>query len=249
MTFRPAVLLTAIIALLCHAPAHGYTEQAVANGGKLTGKITFSGAAPEPARISIEKNPEVCGTGVREIQEVTVDASGGLRDVVVYIAKIGAGKAWPKPEKGYQLNQKTCIFLPWVQALPDKGELEVVNQDPVLHNIHAYELIPAGAKMVRVTMFNEAQPTQGYTFKKSLRMRRGDTMKIECDAHNFMHAYAKALKNPYYGITAADGAFSIDQIPAGKYKVTVWHSSLGTVTRDVEIPAGGSAELKHQYAK
>ncbi|MGK7344590.1 MAG: carboxypeptidase-like regulatory domain-containing protein [Candidatus Nitrospinota bacterium M3_3B_026] len=225
--------------------ALGYKVADVPDGGTLKGKITFSGQAPEPQKIPIEKNPEVCGTGVREIREVTVSPDGGLQHVVVYFEKIKTGKEWPKAEKGYQLNQKTCTFKPWVQVIPDKSELEVVNQDPILHNIHTYELIGN----VRVTMFNEAQPTQGYTFKKNIRMRRGTTMKVECDAHNFMHAYTKVLKNPYYAITAADGSFSIDKVPPGKYKVVVWHSTLGEVKKEVSIEPGKAVEIAHEFKK
>lgn len=241
---RQAVALIAII--LFNSPiAFGYTVQGVAGGGALKGKITFSGTAPDPVRIPIEKNPEVCGTGFREIKEVTVDKSGGLQHAVVYFQKIDAGKKWPEPEKGWQLKQKTCTFIPWIQVIPNKSELEVESQDPVLHNIHTYELIGD----VRVTMFNEAQPTQGYTFKKNVKMRKGTTMKVECDAHNFMHAYTKVLDNPYYAITAPDGTYSIDGIPSGKYKVIVWHSLLGETSMDVDIGAGKAAELSHKFTK
>lgn len=256
MNFRSAVSLAAVFTLLSLSLAYGYTAQDVSGGGKLSGKISFSGTAPDSLKFPIEKNPEICGTGIREVREVTVDGGGGLQHSVVYFTKISAGKKWPAPEKnawgtptGYELNQKTCTFVPWIMVVEDKKELIIINRDPVLHNIHTYELIPSGTKFVRVTMFNEAQPTQGYTFKKKIRMRRGDSMKVECDAHNFMHAYMKVLKNPYYAITAADGSYSIDQIPAGKYKVTVWHSSLGKVVKDVEIGAGGAAKLDHTFSK
>jgi hypothetical protein len=256
MKFRSTVSLAAIITLLSFSPALAYTAKDVANGGKLSGKVTFKGTAPAPKLFPIEKNPEVCGTGTREVKEVTVGAGGGLEHAVVYFQKVEAGKKWPAPEKneygtpkGYELNQKTCRFTPWLMVVPDKGVLSIVNRDPVLHNIHTYELIPSGVKFVRVTMFNEAQPTQGYTFNKKLRMRRGDSVKIECDAHNFMHSYLKVLKNPYYAISAADGSYSIDNIPPGKYKVSVWHSYLGKVNKDVEIGAGGSAELNHEFSE
>ncbi len=249
MLFRSAMFLAVTIAMFTFSTASAYTVQDVAGGGSISGKITFSGTAPEPTKFPIEKNPEVCGAGVREVQEVTVDGSGGLQHVVVFIKEIGAGKEWNVTENGWELNQKTCIFIPWVSVIPDKSELTVFNNDPVLHNVHAYELIPNGPNMVRVTMFNEAQPTQGDFFKKPVRMRRGNTIKVECDAHNFMHAYILALKNPYYAITAADGSYSIDNIPPGKYSVTVWHSMLGSQTREVEVASGATADLSHQFSK
>ena len=249
MKVRMAAILAAFLFAVSATGASAYTEQDVAGGGAISGKITFSGKAPDPVKIPIEKNPEVCGTGFREIQEVTVDGSGGLQHAVVYIDKIEAGKKWPKPDKGWELHQKTCRFIPWIQVIQDKTDLTVVSEDPVLHNIHTYELVPAGTNTVRVTMFNEAQPTQGYTFTKNIRMRKGNSVKVECDAHNFMHAYMMALKNPYYAITAADGSFTVDNIPPGTYEVTVWHSLLGSVTKTVEVKGGAKAALAHQYSK
>lgn len=256
MKFRSTVSLATVITLLLLSPALAYTAKDVADGGKLSGKVTFKGDVPAPKMFPVEKNPEVCGTGTRELKEVTVGAGGGLAHAVVYFQKVEAGKKWPAPPKNefgeskdYELNQKACLFTPWIMVVPNKSEVSIVNRDPILHNIHTYELIPSGERFVRVTMFNEAQPTQGYTFKKKIRMRRGDTVKVECDAHNFMHSYFKVLKNPYFAMSGADGSYSIDNIPPGKYKVSVWHSSLGKVTKDVEITAGGAAELSHEFSK
>ncbi len=247
MISRTALVATMVATLFYLSSAIAYTKQDVPNGGALSGKISFNGKVPDSMKISIEKNPEVCGTGVREIKEVTVDGNGGLESAVVFFKKVSAGTPWNVPNGGWHLNQKTCTVLPWVQVIEDKSELEVVNHDPVLHNIHTYELIPAGKRVVRVTMFNEAQPTQGFTFKKKVRMRRGNTIKVECDAHNFMHAYMLALKNPYYAITSADGTYSIDKIPAGKYSVIVWHSKLGVISKKIEIGSGGKATFNHEY--
>lgn len=236
------VLLTIMLAAaFATTTAYGYTAQDVSGGGKLSGKITHTGTVPPPLTILMEKNPEVCGTGSREIPDIYVDGSGGLQYAVVYFEKIAAGKKWDG--KQIQLNQKGCKFQEWLQVMEAKTELEIINRDPVLHNIHTYEIIGR----VRVTIFNEAQPTQGYTFKKKIKMRRSPIMKIECDAHNFMHAWMLVLKNPYYAITAPDGSYSIDQIPAGKYKVTVWHSALGKKQQEIEITAGGTAKLSHVF--
>ncbi len=240
MKYR-ALLATAVFTVFTATAAYGYTGQDVSNGGTLSGKITHSGTVPPVTSITMEKNPEVCGTGQREIPDIHVDGSGGLQYAVVHFEKISAGKKWP--DKQAQLNQKGCKFLEWLQVMESKKELEIINRDPVLHNIHTYELIGK----VRVTIFNEAQPTQGFTFKKKIKMRRSPIMKIECDAHNFMHAWMLVLKNPYYAITAPDGSYSIDQIPAGKYKVTVWHSRLGKKQQEIEITAGGTATLNHEY--
>lgn len=245
MHYRVLMAMLALVFTAGMAWGAKYKVQDVTDGGTLSGKITFSGTAPDPIEIPIEKNQEICGEGTRKIVEVTVGGNGGLQHSVIYFENVNAGKDWSKPEGGWELNQKNCTFLPWVQVMKNKDNIKVTNNDPVLHNIHTYELIGK----VRRTLFNEGQPTQGFTFEKKVRMRRGNVMKIECDAHNFMHAYSLVLNNPYWAITAPDGTYKIDQIPPGKYKVTVWHSLLGTATSEVEIVASQSAELNHQFKK
>ena len=112
MLFRSAMFLIIMIAMFTFSTASAYTVQDVAGGGSISGKITFSGAAPEPTKFPIEKNPEVCGTGVREVQEVTVDGSGGLQHVVVFIKAIDAGKEWSAPGKRLGTQPGNMHFYP-----------------------------------------------------------------------------------------------------------------------------------------
>ena len=53
-------------------------------------------------------------------------------------------------------------------------------------------------------------------------------------------ADARIVCNPYYSISGADGAFKIDGIPAGKYKVTAWHPYSGESSQDVTVGAGAA---------
>ncbi len=91
-------------------------------------------------------------------------------------------------------------------------------------------------------MFNSGQPAKS-EFTKPIRLRRPNShaIKLECDAHNFMHAWMFAADNPYYSVTGADGAFAIGDIPPGKYKLGVWHPVLGTQKIAIEVEAGGDA--------
>jgi hypothetical protein len=53
-----------------------------------------------------------------------------------------------------------------------------------------------------------------------------------------MEADARFVWNPYYAITGGDGAFKIEGIPAGKYKLTAWHPYVGETTQEVTVGAG-----------
>ena len=61
------------------------------------------------------------------------------------------GAPAPAPGKGV-LDQRTCRYLPHVQALPVGSTLEVVNGDPTLHNVHGY--------LGQATAFNLAMPSK-----------------------------------------------------------------------------------------
>ena len=63
---------------------------------------------------------------------------------------------------------------------------------------------------------------------------------LQCDQHNFMEADARIVWNPYYSITGADGAFKIDGLPAGKYKVTAWQPYVGESSQEVTVAAGAA---------
>ena len=68
----------AAVILLPDLPS-AYQTVDVVDGASLTGKVVFKGKAPEPEKILINKNKEVCGTGYRKKGGVRVSASGGLR--------------------------------------------------------------------------------------------------------------------------------------------------------------------------
>jgi hypothetical protein len=221
-----------------------YKEGSVSGGGSIEGKVLFKGDKPPHAEIVKEKNPEVCGTGVRIIDPWTLGSGGELLDAVVYIQDIKTGKKWPAPN--YKFDQKTCAFSPYISVMRNKKKVEVVNLDPIGHNIHTYEYIgkialsklkPGGINM---TVLNVGQPDQGFTFKKKIKLRRDNQMKMECDIHNFMHGWMLALENPYYDMTKADGTFKIDNVPAGTYKVIAWHPTFGTHEQKVTVSGGAS---------
>jgi len=106
----------------------------------------------------------------------------------------------------------------------------------VLHNIHTYEIIGRAKR----TIFNVSQPDKGFDFKEVVKARRGHWMKMECDAHNFMHGWRFLARNPYYSLTGDDGVFNITDVPAGTYKVIAWHPTLGKQVATVKVGAGAA---------
>lgn len=225
------------ICVLTPAAALAYDVAPVADGGSVAGKVLFKGA-PVSKKMLITKNNDVCGDGEREIVEVAVKG-GALENAIVVVDGIAKGKAWAPAGKKPQLNQKGCRFLPGMMVVPKGGDLDILNSDPVLHNIHSYEVVGT----TRRTLFNFGQPNQGQTLTKPISVRRGEWVKVECDAHDFMHAWMFAAPSPYVAVTKDDGSFSIGEVPPGKYKVRALHPVLGVKEGEVTVSAKGKAEI------
>ncbi len=224
------------------AGAATYRVTAVDNGGTITGKVHFTGDDPAPKIFAITKDNDVCGHGDREIDFVRV-TNGALNDTVVYLKKVKAGKDYPSNLSKPVLTQKKCAFHPFLGVMKNKEKLEVINSDPVLHNIHTYEIIGKAKK----TVFNVSQPPELEFINKMVKLKRGTSMKLECDAHDFMHGYMFVAKNPYFAVVKDDGSYVIGNVPPGKYKIIAWHGLLGEKKAKVTVDAGHTSNVDFTY--
>ncbi len=257
---KPSKLITGLAVgavLLVGIPGAGeaakktYKEVDVTDGGTIKGKVTFEGDLPDDAveKILITKNPEVCGTGEREVVWVDVK-DGALRGAFVFISKIKEGKKWEKPAGGvYLVDQKDCRFTPWAQVIRP-GEITVRNSDPgVLHNINAREMIGVEkGRVVKKGIFNFGQPDPGDIVEK-LKPRRSHYIGINCEAHNFMFGFMMAPIHPYAVVVGDDGSFSIDNVPPGKYTVKAWHPTLGVKKTKITVAAKGMVDANFSFSK
>ena len=222
--FLAAVLLSALPA------AAQYAEGPVANGGSIKGKITYNGKAPAPQKIAVTKDPKVCGTS-RDSDVFHIAPDGGVKNVVVYLSDIKAGKKMEGDMKPV-LDQKACHYEPQVQVVPLHAVLQVKSSDPLLHNVHSF--------LNGSTVINFAMPPQpGLVLTKKLDKPGGEQLK--CDVHSFMTGGIFVATNPYYAITGDDGTFEIKDVPAGSYTIATWHQAAGPLSQPVTVPAGGAA--------
>ena len=53
--------------------------------------------------------------------------------------------------------------------------------------------------------------------------------------------------HPYYAVTRSDGSFALDGVPSGTYTLQVWHERLGTLSREVTVPAEAEARVDVEY--
>lgn len=188
--------------------------------GWATIKGTFKLTGPAPARepLTVTKDQEVCAPGGKQVlsEKLVVDpGSGGIKDVVVYLAtKYPAGNAsWEhadyaaKRDAVLEFDQKNCIFLTHLLAMRSTQKLKILNSDPVGHNTN----ITGGGKAGAI---NATIPSASYSMYEP-GGESAEPFAVSCSIHPWMLAQMLVRDNPYFAVTKADGTFEIANVPAG----------------------------------
>lgn len=219
-----------------------YRESPVEQGGTVTGRVFASRAAQKVERFIVPKQTDICGGNYRDSPIVTIHA-GVLRHVVVHLEDVPEGKPFRAAATKVTINQAGCWFVPFLSVLMNGGELEAVNSDPLLHNIHIYEILRQG----RSTVANVSQPRKGDIMTMSVHLDEGQALKVECDAHDFMHAFVFVAENPYYALVRPDGSFEIADVPPGRYAIHAWHPYLGEKDAAIEVEPNGAITVDFSF--
>jgi plastocyanin len=210
-----------------------------ATAGQVAGRITFEGAAPKPAAVRMESDPNCKPQGAGANDEtVVVGSDGALQNVFVYV-KDGLGNLrFPVPSNTVLLDQEGCQYVPHVLGVQVGQSLEVLNSDPTLHNVHA---TPKANQE-----FNTGQPITGMKHTHQFSTREV-MVPFKCDVHPWMRAWVGVLDHPFFAVTGADGSFRLEGLPPGTYTVEAWHESLGTQTQSVTIGAKESKDITFSF--
>lgn len=161
--------------------------------------------------------------------KITARGARDAGNTVVYIAKI-EGKTFEAPKDPVLMDQKNMIFLPHVLPVLVGTTVEFQNSDDVLHNVFSPDKC--------ANKFNLGSWAKGgkkaYTFDKPC------IAAILCNVHPEMSAYVVAVETPYFSVSAKDGSYTIKNVPAGKYTLSIWHEKLKGDAVEVTVPASGA---------
>ena len=208
--------------------------------GDVTGKVAFTGTAPKMARIMMNADPVCVKQHTTPVtgEEVVVNKNGTLKNVLIYVKEGLGAKTFSPPAMKVEFNQKGCQYWPHVVGIQTGQELEVVNSDPTLHNVHSLSK--------ENPQFNVAQPIKGMKLTK--KFDKPEVFKVKCEVHTWMGAYIGVFSHPYFAVTGDDGTFSLKGLPAGDYTIEAWHEKYGTQTMKVKVAAGGAATADFTFA-
>jgi plastocyanin len=190
----------------------------------VTGTVTIKGA-PNSQDQTFYARANGCGESpVRHTENWKIGPKGELADVVVWIvapkfqSMIGA-RLPPEVE----IKQIGCRYVPHVIAVQAGVPFKVINGDATLHNIRAKMYDPA-TQSPGADMFNFGQTYQGQTDEQ--QFDAPGIYTLQCDVHAWMQAWVRAIDNPCFAVTDADGKFQIREgeiLADGDYKIDAWH--------------------------
>ena len=204
----------------------------------LTIRAPFEGTAPVAETIKPDADPKCKLMHPQGIdpEQVVVNSNNTLKNVFVY-AKEGVTGKFEAPKEAVKFDQQGCTYHPKVFGVQVGQPVEIVNSDDTLHNVHALPTQSQG--------FNLGMPIKGMKLKKTFT-KPEVMVKIKCEVHPWMGAYAGVVEHPFFGVTGEDGSTQIKDLPAGEYTFEAWHEKYGVQTQKVTV-TGQDQEISFTF--
>ena len=171
-------------------------------------------------------------SGQVSIQERPGEVTEDLSNVVVFLEPLTDTGPRVKGNTRATIALDKRQFSPRVTVVMAGSRVEFPNRDPFSHNVFSktnggFDTGVFGRNKSRDQTFDEP-----------------GVYPLYCNVHPRMTAFVVTLGTPWYTQAGVDGRFQLASIPAGRYKLTVWHDRANVDTREVVVPAAGLADLR-----
>ncbi|HXG32557.1 MAG TPA: hypothetical protein VNJ11_04280 [Bryobacteraceae bacterium] len=152
--------------------------------------------------------------------------------VVVWLDPVGREPP-AAPPLTVEMIQKGKRFIPHVLAVPVGTTVEFPNLDPIFHN--AFSNFSGQP-------FDTGLYPPGTSQK--VRFRREGIVRVFCNIHSTMSAVIVVTRTPFVAVTGREGVFRIQDVPAGEYRMRVWHerateATLKALERKIAVGENG----------
>ena len=154
-----------------------------------------------------------------------------IANVVVFL-KDAPRRGDPPPTQATVL-QKDEAFVPRVLAISRGSTVHFPNSDPFFHNVFS---------LSRGANFDLGRYPRGES--RSRRFTNAGLVKVYCHIHSHMTASIMVFDHSYFEIPAADGTFTLADVPAGTWQISAWHERIGESTNSIRVESGRAARVE-----
>jgi plastocyanin len=191
--------------------------------GRIEGKVVIT--------VPVATAPPSAAYGARRVERPAARAGSELSNVIVFIQD--APKPATLPSTRARILQENETFIPRVVAITRGSTVDFPNGDPFFHDVFS---------LSRSGTFDLGSYPRGQT--KSHQFRKAGLVKVYCHIHSHMTASIMVFDHTFFTIPKPDGGFTIEDVPAGTYKVSAWHERIGENSQPIRIEAGRTAEIQ-----
>ena len=226
-------ICAAVAAVMFIAPLFGAEAVAQQAGnssnGRVEGVATISTQlAKSRRRMRIYTEP-----GQQAAPAPTV-AEHPLSNVVIYLEPVAApARPQATTTATDSMTQRGATFVPYVLPVMVGTSVEFPNDDPFYHNVFS---------LSRAKEFDLGRYPRGES--KRVRFNATGVVQVFCHIHSDMSAYILVLANSHYIVPDAQGRFTLDNVPAGEYRLVAWHERIKPMITPIRIEAGRTSPVQ-----
>ena len=151
---------------------------------------------------------------------------------VVYLEGPVPGVPTGTPGARHTLAQRDTAFAPGALVVQLGATIVFPNHDTFFHNVFSYS---------NAARFDLGRYPQGES--KEVRFDEPGIVKVYCEVHEFMRAVVVVTENPFHAVVDAEGAFTLEGVPAGTYTLVAWHPDVDAVRETVVVSEGATTRV------
>jgi plastocyanin len=146
-------------------------------------------------------------------------------DAVASLVPLDAQPVLQPPAEPVVIVQINEEFQPYVTAVIAGTRVSFPNRDKVQHHVYSQ----SKAKAFEIPLYRGEA-------KEPVRFDQPGVVALGCNIHDWMSAYVVVLATPHFARSGADGLVPLSAVPAGRYRLEVWHPrATQMVTREIAI--------------
>jgi plastocyanin len=160
---------------------------------------------------------------------VAITSSGGVspQDTIVVFDPLDTTVAPSRPDA--TIDQVDKQFVPKVSVLRTGTAVTFTNSDHIRHQVYSF----SPSKTFTLRLYAGSPETPVVFDKPGL-------VVLGCNIHDNMLAFVGVVDTPYFGRASREGSVALN-LPAGHYRLRVWHPSLRQTVPSQEIAVSASA--------